>query len=130
MQENHSLTEIHSGNIEYTLSSLRVCLPGPFIRSHYRLDLPSKVNLWALLRQYFIQARPDNVKAPKEEGNTQRRYIKLNKTDGEDGVPTCPMPSSMILTVRYWHQQFRQNSCPHIKPVRFCTDVQQEHHQL
>jgi len=33
----------------------------------------------------------------------------------------------MILTVRYWHQHWRQNSCPHIKPVKFCTAIQPNH---
>lgn len=35
---------------------------------------------------------------------------------------TCPMPSSIILVVKYSLQHCIQNLCPHSRPVKYCND--------
>lgn len=41
---------------------------------------------------------------------------------------TCPMPSSIILVVKYSLQHCIQNLCPHSRPVKYCND--KEHKTL
>lgn len=38
---------------------------------------------------------------------------------------TCPMPSSIILVVKYSLQHCIQNLCPHSRPVKYCNDKEQ-----
>ena len=43
------------------------------------------------------------------------------KTQEQTGIFTCPMPSSIILVVKYSLQHCIQNLCPHSRPVKYCN---------